>query len=114
MTSRAGTERTAGRPRTTLGRAGRPEGREGREGAVAGQPHGWEIDRLFVALHPHPKPGRGGAQVPQELTERIWRALGFATLADDAVAFSDGDVAALQAGRAMLGGGLWTSGPSSG
>ncbi|MCA2190115.1 adenylate/guanylate cyclase domain-containing protein [Nonomuraea cavernae] len=42
------------------------------------------------------------AGVPTALTERIWRALGFASLADDAVAFSDGDVAALRRVRMML------------
>lgn len=42
------------------------------------------------------------AGVPRELAERIWRALGFATLADDAVAFSDADVDALARVRAML------------
>ncbi|GAA5043738.1 adenylate cyclase [Thermocatellispora tengchongensis] len=40
--------------------------------------------------------------VPQHLSERIWRALGFATLADDAVAFTDSDVRALRRVRAML------------
>ncbi|MEQ4715285.1 adenylate/guanylate cyclase domain-containing protein [Nonomuraea sp. B19D2] len=42
------------------------------------------------------------AGVPQELAERIWRALGFAQRADDAVAFTDGDVAALRRVREML------------
>ncbi|NUP03435.1 MAG: adenylate/guanylate cyclase domain-containing protein [Nonomuraea sp.] len=47
-----------------------------------------------------------GAGVSQELAERIWRALGFAQLADDAVAFTDADVAALRRVRRMLDGGL--------
>ncbi|WP_327087446.1 adenylate/guanylate cyclase domain-containing protein [Nonomuraea sp. NBC_01738] len=46
------------------------------------------------------------AGVTGELAERIWRALGFATLADDAVAFSDADVAALSRVGTMLGSGL--------
>ncbi|RSN14784.1 adenylate/guanylate cyclase domain-containing protein [Nonomuraea sp. WAC 01424] len=46
------------------------------------------------------------AGVSRELAERIWRALGFAQLADDAVAFSDADVAALRRVRGMLDGGL--------
>jgi adenylate cyclase len=46
------------------------------------------------------------AEVSQELAGRIWRALGFAQLADDAVAFSDADVAALRRVRGMLDGGL--------
>lgn len=46
------------------------------------------------------------AGVPGELAERIWRALGFATLADDAVAFTDADVEALSRVRTMLDRGL--------
>ncbi|MFI6791889.1 adenylate/guanylate cyclase domain-containing protein [Nonomuraea sp. NPDC050383] len=47
-----------------------------------------------------------GAGVPQELAERVWRALGFPTHADDAVAFSEADVAALTRVRTMLDRGL--------
>ncbi|WP_235994121.1 adenylate/guanylate cyclase domain-containing protein [Nonomuraea montanisoli] len=47
-----------------------------------------------------------GAGVSQRLAERIWRALGFPTLADDAVAFSEADVAALERVRKMLDRGL--------
>ncbi|MBT2224559.1 adenylate/guanylate cyclase domain-containing protein [Nonomuraea sp. NEAU-A123] len=46
------------------------------------------------------------AGVSPELAERIWRALGFASLADDAVAFSDGDVDALRRVSRMLDSGL--------
>ncbi|WP_055507428.1 adenylate/guanylate cyclase domain-containing protein [Nonomuraea pusilla] len=46
------------------------------------------------------------AGVSQELARRIWRALGFAQLADDAVAFTDADVDALRRVRAMLDGGV--------
>ncbi|WP_093169921.1 adenylate/guanylate cyclase domain-containing protein [Sinosporangium album] len=41
--------------------------------------------------------------VPPELAERIWRALGFASVAADAPAFTDADVAALQRVGSMLG-----------
>lgn len=44
--------------------------------------------------------------VPSELAERIWRALGFATLSDDTVAFTDADVAILARVRAILDSGL--------
>ncbi|NRQ35385.1 adenylate/guanylate cyclase domain-containing protein [Nonomuraea sp. NN258] len=46
------------------------------------------------------------AGVSQPLAERIWRALGFAQLADDAVAFSEADVDALKRVRTMLDSGL--------
>ncbi|MEV0148118.1 MULTISPECIES: adenylate/guanylate cyclase domain-containing protein [unclassified Nonomuraea] len=47
-----------------------------------------------------------GAGVSQELAERVWRALGFPTHADDTVAFSEADVAALTRVRTMLDRGL--------
>jgi adenylate cyclase len=68
------------------------------------RPTAEEIDRLLVgmpALYTRAEvAARSG--VPPELAERIWRALGFATLADDAVAFSDGDVEAMRRVRRML------------
>ncbi|MBG0827995.1 adenylate/guanylate cyclase domain-containing protein [Planomonospora sp. ID67723] len=74
----------------------------------AGRPTAEEIERLFVG--PPPRYTRlqvaEVAGVPQALTERIWRALGFATLADDAVAFTDADVAALRRVRDMMDSGL--------
>ncbi|GAA3444272.1 adenylate/guanylate cyclase domain-containing protein [Planomonospora venezuelensis] len=74
----------------------------------AGRPTAEQIERLFVG--PPPRYTRFQvaevAGVPQALTERIWRALGFATLADDAVAFTDADVAALRRVRAMMESGL--------
>lgn len=42
------------------------------------------------------------AGIPVELAGRIWRALGFASLPDDAVAFSEADVAVLRRVRRML------------
>lgn len=73
-----------------------------------GRPTAEEIERLLVGA-----PARytrvevsAEAGVSGELAERIWRALGFATLADDAVAFSDADVAALRRVRTMLDSGL--------
>ncbi|MFD8526803.1 adenylate/guanylate cyclase domain-containing protein [Streptosporangium canum] len=77
-------------------------------GEVTGRPTAEEIERLFVGASPRHTRVRVAelAGVPQDLTERIWRALGFATLADDAVAFTDADVAALERVRAMMEGGL--------
>lgn len=73
-----------------------------------GRPTAEEIERALVGL-----PARftreqvaAKAGVPQQLAERIWRALGFAQLADDAVAFTDADVAALMRVRGMLDTGL--------
>ncbi|MFF3664292.1 adenylate/guanylate cyclase domain-containing protein [Microtetraspora malaysiensis] len=67
-----------------------------------------DIRRLFVGSPPRYTRGEvaAAADLPQEFTGRIWRALGFATLADDAVAFNDGDVDALRRIRAMLETGL--------
>ncbi|MEV8637616.1 adenylate/guanylate cyclase domain-containing protein [Streptosporangium sp. NPDC051023] len=71
---------------------------------MARRPTAEQIERLFVGTSPRYTRIEVAelAQVPQELTERIWRALGFATLPDDAVAFTDADVAALGRVRAML------------
>ncbi|GIH89654.1 adenylate/guanylate cyclase domain-containing protein [Planobispora siamensis] len=73
-----------------------------------GRPTAEEIERLFVG--PPPRHTRiqvaENSGVPQELTERIWRALGFPTLPDDAVAFTDADVLALKRVRAMMESGL--------
>ncbi|MFI7533276.1 adenylate/guanylate cyclase domain-containing protein [Streptosporangium sp. NPDC049376] len=71
---------------------------------MAQRPTAEQIERLFVGTSPRYTRVEVAelARLPQELTERIWRALGFATLADDAVAFTDADVAALGRVRAML------------
>lgn len=72
------------------------------------RPTAEDIERLFVG--PGARYTRAEvaakAEVSLELAERIWRALGFATLADDAVAFTDADVAALHRVHIMLGTGL--------
>jgi adenylate cyclase len=72
------------------------------------RPTAEEIDRLLVGMPArHTKAGVSAeAGVSPELAERIWRALGFASLADDAVAFSDGDVDALRRVSRMLDSGL--------
>ncbi|WP_329090355.1 MULTISPECIES: adenylate/guanylate cyclase domain-containing protein [unclassified Streptosporangium] len=74
----------------------------------AGRPTAEQIERLFVGASPRYTRIQVAslARVPQELTERIWRALGFATLPDDTVAFTDADVAVLERVRAMMEGGL--------
>ncbi|MDA0635284.1 adenylate/guanylate cyclase domain-containing protein [Nonomuraea sp. MCN248] len=63
-----------------------------------------QIERLLSGLPSRftRKEVSAEAGVSRELAERIWRALGFATLADDAVAFSDADVEALSRVRTML------------
>ncbi|WP_352244277.1 adenylate/guanylate cyclase domain-containing protein [Microtetraspora sp. NBRC 13810] len=75
---------------------------------AAGRPTAEEVEQVFVG--PTARYTRievaAIAGVPQSLAERIWRALGFATRADDAVAFTDADVAALQRVRTMLDRGL--------
>ncbi|MEU8248266.1 adenylate/guanylate cyclase domain-containing protein [Nonomuraea sp. NPDC048916] len=73
-----------------------------------GRPTAEEIDRLLLGMPARYTRGEvaAAAGVPAELSERIWRALGFASLADDAVVFSDGDVAALRRVRTMLDSGL--------
>lgn len=72
------------------------------------RPTAEEIDRLLVGMPArHTKAGVSAeAGVSPALAERIWRALGFASLADDAVAFSDGDVDALRRVSRMLDSGL--------
>ncbi|GII53230.1 adenylate/guanylate cyclase domain-containing protein [Planotetraspora thailandica] len=69
-----------------------------------GRPSADDVQRLF--LGPAPTYTRRqiaeGADVPQDLAERIWRALGFATLADDAVAFTGADLAALRRIHTLL------------
>ncbi|MGV9304815.1 MULTISPECIES: adenylate/guanylate cyclase domain-containing protein [unclassified Nonomuraea] len=72
------------------------------------RPTAEEIERLLVGTTARYTRSEvaGGAGVSQELAERIWRALGFATLADDAVAFSDADVVTLRRVRTMLDSGL--------
>ncbi|MFI6506776.1 adenylate/guanylate cyclase domain-containing protein [Streptosporangium sp. NPDC050855] len=74
----------------------------------AGRPTAEQIEHLFVGTAPRYTRIQVAALagVPQELTERIWRALGFATLPDDAVAFTDADVAVLLRVRAMMENGL--------
>ncbi|MEV1168973.1 adenylate/guanylate cyclase domain-containing protein [Nonomuraea sp. NPDC049784] len=73
-----------------------------------GRPTAEEIERMLVGA-----PARftkdqitDKADVPQELAERIWRALGFAQPADGAVAFTDADVDALRRVRRMLDSGV--------
>ncbi|MDP9846539.1 adenylate/guanylate cyclase domain-containing protein [Streptosporangium lutulentum] len=78
------------------------------EEVLTGRPTAEQIERLFVGtppLYTRLQVARL-AEVSQDLAERIWRALGFATLPDDAVAFTDADVAALKRVRAMMDGGL--------
>ncbi|WP_433252124.1 adenylate/guanylate cyclase domain-containing protein [Streptosporangium sp. CA-135522] len=77
-------------------------------GEVTGRPTAEQIESLFVGTSPRYTRVQVAelSAVPQDLTERIWRALGFATLADDAVAFTDADVTALRRVRAMMDGGL--------
>ncbi|MEU4404539.1 adenylate/guanylate cyclase domain-containing protein [Streptosporangium sp. NPDC023963] len=74
----------------------------------AGRPTAGQIEHLFVGASPRYTRIQVAslARLPQELTERIWRALGFATLPDDTVAFTDADVAALERVRAMMESGL--------
>lgn len=73
-----------------------------------GRPTAEEIERLLLGLPPRftRKEVAAESGVPGELAERIWRALGFAQRADDAVAFTDADVNALRRVRNMLDSGL--------
>ncbi|MFG1703486.1 adenylate cyclase regulatory domain-containing protein [Nonomuraea sp. M3C6] len=73
-----------------------------------GRPTAEEIERLLLGLPPRFTREQVAAKagVPQELAERIWRALGFAQRADEAVAFTDADVDALRRVRGMLDRGL--------
>ncbi|GAA2888748.1 adenylate/guanylate cyclase domain-containing protein [Streptosporangium fragile] len=77
-------------------------------GEAAGRPTAEQIERLFVGAPPRHTRAEVAelAQVSRDLAGRIWRALGFATLPDDAVAFTDADVAALRRVRAMMEGGV--------
>ncbi|WP_326820111.1 adenylate/guanylate cyclase domain-containing protein [Streptosporangium sp. NBC_01756] len=77
-------------------------------GEVTGRPTAEQIESLFVGSSPRYTRVQVArlAGVPQDLAARIWRALGFATLADDAVAFTDADVAALERVRTMTESGL--------
>lgn len=70
----------------------------------AGRPTAKDIERVFIGPAPcHTRTDVArAAGVPQDLAERIWRALGFASQPDDAVAFTDADVAALKRVRAIL------------
>lgn len=72
------------------------------------RPTAEEIERLLAGVPARYTRGEVSARagVSAELAERIWRALGFASPADDAVAFSDADVDALVRVRAMLDGAL--------
>jgi adenylate cyclase len=93
----------------TEGRAGTGAAGTDPAGRVpAGRPTAEQIEHLFVGTAPRYTRIQVAALagVPQELTERIWRALGFATLPDDAVAFTDADVAVLLRVRAMMENGL--------
>ncbi|TMR96108.1 adenylate/guanylate cyclase domain-containing protein [Nonomuraea basaltis] len=73
-----------------------------------GRPTAEEIERLLLGLPPRYTRAQVAARsdVSQELAGRIWRALGFAQRADDAVAFTDADVSALSRVRSMLDSGL--------
>ena len=46
------------------------------------------------------------AEVPQERTAKLWRALGFATVSDDAVVFTDADVEAVRLADSLVQSGL--------
>ncbi|GAB3886384.1 hypothetical protein GCM10027612_23380 [Microbispora bryophytorum subsp. camponoti] len=71
---------------------------------TSGRPGADDMRRLF--LGPPPVYTRRqvaeAAGIPQDLAARIWRALGFATFADDAVAFTDADLEALHRIRDLL------------
>ncbi|SDK24935.1 adenylate cyclase [Nonomuraea maritima] len=72
------------------------------------RPTAEEIERLVSGQAPRYTRAEVAAEagVPSELSSRIWRALGFAQRPDDAVAFTDADVAALRRVRSMLDGGV--------
>ncbi|MFG1875238.1 adenylate/guanylate cyclase domain-containing protein [Sphaerisporangium sp. NPDC049003] len=76
-----------------------------RETETAGRPTAEQIERLFVGSAPRHTRGEVArrAGVPSELAQRIWRALGFATPADETPAFTDADVEALRRVAGMLG-----------
>ncbi|GAA4568058.1 adenylate/guanylate cyclase domain-containing protein [Planotetraspora kaengkrachanensis] len=71
---------------------------------TGGRPSADDVQRLF--LGPAPTYTRRqiaeAAGVPQELAGRVWRALGFASLGDDAVAFTAADLGALRRIRFLI------------
>ncbi|MGW0059111.1 adenylate/guanylate cyclase domain-containing protein [Streptosporangium sandarakinum] len=71
---------------------------------MTGRPTAEQIESVFAGDRPRYTRIQVAelAGVPQSLTERIWRALGFATLPDDAVAFTDADVESLRRVRSMM------------
>ncbi|GGK65638.1 adenylate cyclase [Sphaerisporangium melleum] len=75
-----------------------------RETDTARWPTAEQIERLFVGSAPRHTRGEVArlAGVQGELAQRLWRALGFATPADDTPAFTDADVTALRRVAAML------------
>ncbi|GAA3831133.1 adenylate/guanylate cyclase domain-containing protein [Sphaerisporangium flaviroseum] len=79
-----------------------------RETETVGRPTAEQIERLFVGSAPRHTRGEVArrAGVSSQLAQRIWRALGFATPADDTPAFTDADVEALRRVAGMLGSGL--------
>ncbi|MFC4586564.1 adenylate/guanylate cyclase domain-containing protein [Sphaerisporangium corydalis] len=79
-----------------------------RDTGTVGRPTAEQIERLFVGSAPRLTRGEIAAQagVSPQLAQRIWRALGFATPADDTPAFTDADLAALRRVAGMLGGEL--------
>ncbi|GAA1673393.1 adenylate/guanylate cyclase domain-containing protein [Nonomuraea maheshkhaliensis] len=76
--------------------------------ARPGRPSAEEIERLLLGQAPRYTRAEvvAASGVPQPLTERIWRALGFAQRADDDGAFTEADAAALRRVRSMLDAGL--------
>ncbi|MCK2221253.1 adenylate/guanylate cyclase domain-containing protein [Actinomadura sp. ATCC 31491] len=72
--------------------------------STQGRPTAEDIERLLVGLPPRYTRAEVAelSGVPQALAARIWRALGFAQRADDAVAFTEADVKALRRVRHML------------
>lgn len=68
------------------------------------RPSAERIERLFAGASPRftRKEVAAAGGVPSELAARLWRALGFATLPDDEVAFTDADVEALRLVRTLL------------
>ncbi|WP_248961848.1 adenylate/guanylate cyclase domain-containing protein [Sphaerisporangium perillae] len=79
-----------------------------RESETVGRPTAEQIERLFVGSAPRHTRGDVArlAGVSPQLSQRIWRALGFATPADDTRAFTDADVRALRRVAGLLDGEL--------
>ncbi|HEY9521694.1 MAG TPA: adenylate/guanylate cyclase domain-containing protein [Thermopolyspora sp.] len=73
------------------------------------RPTAEDIERVFRGAPARYTGGEAAraAGVSPELAERIWRALGFATLADDTAAFTDADVATLRRVKVVLAKNLW-------